>query len=509
MKKGKVYLVGAGPGEPRLITVRGLECIKEADVIVYDRLVDRRLLDEAREDIELIYVGKSPQDHVMGQSEINNLLIDKAREGKVVVRLKGGDPFVFGRGGEEAEALATHHIPFEVVPGIPTGVAVPAYAGIPVTHRGSASSFAIVTGHEDPTKGKSSIAWDRLATGVDTLVFLMGIENLPQIVEQLIKNGRSPATPVALIRDGTGHGQQTITGELENIVSLAQENDLKPPAVIVVGDVVRLRDKLCWFDNQPLFGKRVLVTRVRSQASALSKLLSEHGAEPIEMPVIAVKEMPDYGELDQAILSLSHYHWVVFTSVNGVESFFTRLGMRGMDAREFKDIKLCAVGPATAAALERYGLKVDYTPPEYTTEAIAAGFKDKDIRGKQILLPRSEIAPGELIEKLTSLGAKVEQVPAYRVIPATDSVSLGKQMLLERKIDIVTFTSSSTVRNLVSLLGEDWHALDETTVACIGPVTAATANELGLRIDIVAKEHTIPGLVDAIMQKYSNNVKGG
>jgi len=508
MRSGKVYLVGAGPGDPRLITVRGLECIKEADVIVYDRLVDRRLLDEAHTGTELIYAGKEARSHAMKQNEINSLLIDKAREGKVVVRLKGGDPFIFGRGGEEAEALAAHHIPFEVIPGIPAGVAVPAYAGIPVTHRGLASSFAMITGHEDPTKGNSSIAWDRLATGVDTLVFLMGIENLPQIVEQLIKHGRSPATPVALIHNGTGHGQQTIIGELKNIVSLARESALGPPAVIVVGNVVRLRDKLRWFDNSPLFGKRVLVTRVRHQASALSKLLGEHGAEPVEMPVMAIEEISDYGELDQAILTLSHYHWVIFTSVNGVQSFFTRLGMKGMDTREFKDIKLCAIGPATAAALEEHGLKVDYMPPEYTSEAIAAGFQDKDIRGKRVLLPRSEIAPDEIIERLTGLGAEVKQVSAYTVTLAKEGISKGKQLLLEGKIDIVTFTSSSTVRNLVSLLGDDKHVLDNTIIACIGPVTAAAAAELGLKVDIVAGEHTIPGLVDAIMQKY-NNVKGG
>ncbi len=509
VKRGKVYLVGAGPGEPKLITVRGSECIREADVIIYDRLVDKRLLAMAQADTEFIYVGKASQSRVREQSEINSLLIDKAGEGKVVVRLKGGDPFVFGRGGEEAEALASHHIPFEVVPGIPAAVAVPAYAGIPVTHRGLASSLAIVTGHEDPTKSKSSIAWDRLATGADTLVFLMGMENLPQIVEQLVKNGRAPATPVALIRDGTLHSQQTITGILENIVTLAQISDFRPPAVIVIGDVVRLRDKLRWFDAQPLFGKRVLVTRTRQQASALSKLLAEHGAEPIEMPTIAIEEMPDYGQLDQVILGLSHYHWVIFTSVNGVESFFSRLGMQGMDAREFKGIKLCAVGPATAVALERHGLRADYTPQKYTTEAIVAGFKDKALRGSQILLPRSEAAQGELVEKLTIMGARVKQVPAYRVTPATDDASLGRQMLLGGKIDIVTFTSSSTVRNLVSLLGEEWRALNVTAVACIGPVTAATAAELGLRVDIVAKEHTVSGLVDAILQKYSDTRKGG
>jgi len=336
----------------------------------------------------------------------------------------------------------------------------------------------------------------------------MGMENLPQIVEQLMKNGRSPDTPVALIQDGTGHGQQTVTGKLENIAILARESDLRPPVVIVVGDVVQLRDKLRWFDNRPLFGKRVLVTRVRQHASALSKLLSEHGAEPVEMPVIAIGEMPDYGELDQAILSLSRYDWVIFTSVNGVESFLSRLGEHGMDARAFADVKICAIGPATAAGLERYGLKLDYTPPKYTTDAIAAGLKDKNIRGKRVLLPRSEIAPPDLVDKLTGLGAEVEQVSAYTIIPATEDISPGKQLLLEGKIDIVTFTSSSTVRNLVSLLGEDWHVLNKTTVACIGPVTVATAAELGLRVDIEAREHTIPGLVDAIMQRYSSYRKG-
>lgn len=503
--RDKVYLVGAGPGDPGLITVKGLECIRGADVLVYDNLVDERILGDAHSNIELIYVGKTPQRHTMEQGEINALLIEKAREGKIVVRLKGGDPFIFGRGGEELQALAAEGINFEVVPGISAGVAAPAYAGIPVTHRGLASSFAFITGHEDPTKRKSSIAWDKLATGVDTLVFFMGFENLSLIVDQLIQHGRSPATPVALIREGTRPSQQVVTGTLENIVALAKENNFKPPTVIVVGEVVRLRESVRWFDTRPLFGKRVLVTRSRHQASVLSSLLAEHGAEPIEMPTIATAEMPHYWDLDRAITNLSDYQWVILTSANGVEAFFNRVRAQGMDAREFKGIKLCAIGPATAAALAKCGLMADFTPPVYTVEGIIAGFKDKDIRGSRILIPRAELADGGLVERLSDMGAYVEQISAYRVVPATDdaAVARGKQLLSEGKIDIVTFASSSTVRNLVAFLDDKGKCLESTTIACIGPVTAATARELGLRVDIVAQESTVPGLIDAILKAYT------
>jgi uroporphyrinogen III methyltransferase/synthase len=288
--KGKVYLVGAGPGDPQLITVKGLKCIDGADIIIHDRLVDDRLLVEACADKEMIYVGKASHNHAMKQSQINDLLVSKAEEGKVIVRLKGGDPFVLGRGGEEAEALAARGIPFEVVPGVTAATAVPAYAGIPVTHRGFASSFAVITGHEDPTKGESSISWDKLATGVDTLVFLMGVAQLPQIVQQLLDNGRPSTTPIALIQEGTGPRQQTVTGTLADIEAKVAENKVEPPAVIVVGNVINLREKLRWFDKQPLFGKRILVTRARSQASRLSRLLVEQGAEPIEIPVIEIQE---------------------------------------------------------------------------------------------------------------------------------------------------------------------------------------------------------------------------
>jgi uroporphyrinogen III methyltransferase/synthase len=508
LTRGKVYLVGAGPGDPKLVTVKGLECIKGADVIVYDRLVDDRLLAEARPDAEMVYVGKTSRRHTMKQSEINKLLVRKAGEGKAVVRLKGGDPFVLGRGGEEAEELADRGIPFEVVPGVSAAMAVPAYAGIPVTHRGLASSLGVITGHEDPTKGDSAIAWDKVAAGMDTLVFLMGVENLAEIIGQLVKKGRPPATPVALIQNGTGPRQRTIVGTLADIADRAKEADFSPPAVIVVGEVVGLRPKLRWFDTRPLFGKRVLVTRARSQASVLSQMLADEGAEVIEMPAIEIEPVTDWRELDRAISGLSGYQWVIFTSVNAVEAFMGRLHAHNLDARALGGVRICAIGPATAAALKAHGLEADWLPQEYTAEGIIAGFKDRAISGGRVLLPRVQMAPQGLVEGLSGLGAAVEQVAAYRTVPATEALSRGKKVLLDGEVDIVTFTSSSTVRNLVSALGTDWPRLNEATIACIGPVTAATAAELGLKVDIAAREHTIPGLVAAIVEGLDKPQEG-
>jgi len=416
------------------------------------------------------------------------------------VRLKGGDPFLLGRGGEEAEALAEENIPFEVVPGVTSATAVPAYAGIPVTHRGFASSLAIITGHEDPTKGDSRIAWDKLATGADTLVFLMGMGNLAQIAEELIRNGRSPSTPVAVIREGSTPRQQTVVGTIADIAAKAAQSGIESPALIVVGDVVKLRKRLSWFDKQPLFGKRVLVTRTRKQASVLSQLLARHGALPVELPTIEIEVIPDNKELDRAIARLSDYSWLIFTSANGVEIFFGRLRALGHDVRQLGKIKLCAIGPATAAALKRYGLTADRIPPEYVSEAIAESLRGEDLSGKRVLLPRAAGAAPELVNRLGQLGAKVDEIAIYRsVLPEADTNG-GKQMLLAGEIDITTFTSSSTVEHLVSLLGSKWEAVNRTRVACIGPVTAATAARLGVRVDVVAKEHTIPGLVQALIE---------
>ncbi len=494
--KGLVYLVGAGPGDPGLITVKGLACLQKADVIVYDRLVSPALLRQAPRGCEIIDVGKSPQRHTLPQEAINALLVEKALAGKVVVRLKGGDPFVFGRGGEEAEALAEAGVPFEVVPGVTSAIAAPAYAGIPVTHRDHSSAFAVVTGHEDPTKAGSSLDWQKLATGVGTLVFLMGVGNLPRIVAKLIEHGRDPRTPVAVVQRGTETLQKTVTGTLADIAEKAREADIKLPAVTIIGEVVRFRQKLRWFDTKPLFGRRVLVTRSREQASALSQRLRELGAEPLEYPAIEIAPPKDMTPLDEAIARLPTYDWLIFTSANGVRALVDRMSEKGMDIRALGGPKIAAVGPATAQALQGYGLRVDYMPQVYTTEEIAAGLGD--VAGERILLPRAERAPKQLAQALRGKGAVVDEVAAYRTL-AVGAPDELKALLEDGQIDIVTFTSSSTVRNLVRMLDGDIECLRRSIVACIGPVTARTAQELGLRVDVVARQHTIAGLVEAIV----------
>ncbi|MFC1939217.1 uroporphyrinogen-III C-methyltransferase [Chloroflexota bacterium] len=502
MKKGKVYLVGAGPGDPGLISVKGLECLKKADVIIYDRLVDERLLEAAPPETERIYVGKTAGEHTKPQVELNQLLVAKAGKGKTVVRLKGGDPFVLGRGGEEAEVLAQNHVPFEVVPGVTSAIAVPAYAGIPVTHRGLASSFAIITGHEDPAKDSSSINWEKLATGVDTLVFLMGMKNTPEIVARLIEYGRPPDTPVAVIKDGTNPNQRTLVGNLENIVAKVKKHRLTPPAVIVVGEVVKLREKLRWFDNRTLFGKRVLVTRARRQASALSRLLAEEGAQPVELPTIDIQAISDTRELDRALSNLSSYQWLVFTSVNGVAAFWQRLYDLNMDSRTLSGLKVVSIGPATAKALEAQSIVPDYVPETYTSEGIIAGLKRYNIAGQRFLLPRADIADKYLVQEISRLGAEVHEIAAYQTAPATKTISQARQMLISGEIDIVTFTSSSTVSNLMTVFPGELSAINGVKIACIGPKTADTAARAGLKVDIIAQEQTIPGLVAAIEEYF-------
>jgi uroporphyrinogen III methyltransferase/synthase len=501
MKAGKVYLVGAGPGDPELISVKGVSCLKEADVIVYDRLLDERLLDTASSAAERIYVGKAAGEHTKPQDEINRLLVTKAREGKTVVRLKGGDPFVLGRGGEEAEFLVQHGIPFEVIPGITSAVAVATCAGIPVTHRGLASSFAVITGHEDPQKDNASINWEKLATGVDTLIFLMGVKNLSYLVARLMEYGRPPKTPVAVIKEGTQPGQVTVTGNLKTIVAKVREHRLTPPAVIIVGEVVRLRERLRWFDNRPLFGKRILVTRARRQAGTLSRLLAQRGAQPIELPAISISTVADPGELDRAILNLKHYHWIVFTSVNGVESFWQRLHSLKQDSRALSDLKVSAIGPATAKALETRGIVPDFVPRVYTSQGIIDGLKNQNISGQRFLLPRADIADNGLARGIGRLGASVHEVTAYQTAPAAEAIAQAKQMIAAGEVDAITFTSSSTVTNLVAAFGEELAAISSAKVACIGPKTAATATRAGLEVAIVAREQTIPGLVTA-MEEY-------
>ncbi|MDO8683108.1 MAG: uroporphyrinogen-III C-methyltransferase [Armatimonadota bacterium] len=502
---GKVYLVGAGPGDPKLCTLKAVECIQKADVIVYDRLAHPALLKHAQPDVELIYVGKASSDHAMRQEDINHLLADKAKEGKIVTRLKGGDPFVFGRGGEEAELLVEEGVSFEVVPGITSAIAVPAYAGIPVTHRKLCSTLGIITGHEDPNKTESSIKWDKIATGIDTLVFLMGVENLPNIVSELVKNGRATDTPIALVRWGTRTNQETLVGTLGDIVEKVQQTGFKSPAVTIVGEVVRLRDTLRWFDNRPLFGKKVVVTRSREQASELTQELENLGAEVIEFPVIKIVPPADWSPVDTVVEGMASFDWLIFTSANGVNCLVKRLLKTNRDIRVLAGPKIAAIGPKTAETLEKFGVRVDFIPDKFVAEAVIDQFPE-DVKGKRILLARAGVAREVLPEKLTELGADVTVVIVYEtVLEDSDSADI-KQMLDDGEIDIITFTSSSTVKNFVALIGENGKSSlpEGVTIACIGPITAQTAEEYGLKPDIIADEYTIEGLVHALVDRQSN-----
>ncbi len=502
-KKGKVYLVGAGPGNPELISVRGLNLIKKAEVLIYDYLANAKLLKFAHPQAQLIYVGKKAGQHTLKQEKINQLIIDKAKAGYQVVRLKGGDSFIFGRGGEEAEILVEHGIDFEIVPGITSAISVPAYAGIPLTHRDYTVGVAFFTGHEKEGKKKSAICWDKIATGIGTLVFLMGVGNLQHIVSQLIKHGRAPDTPIALIRWGTTPQQKTVVGVLDNIVQRVKEQGLKPPAIIVVGKVVKLRDKLSWFEKKPLYGKGIVVTRSRSQVSLLSERLSALGAEVFEFPTIQIEPVNDYSALDAALDKLSKYDWLIFTSINGVKYFLERLEHQGLDIRALCGLKLCAIGPATAQAIKDLHLKCDYVPAEYRAEAIISGLADIGIKNKRLLIPRAAEARAILPEQLSKQGAKVEVVPTYKTVePDTNKEELRK-LFENKKVNLVTFTSSPTVHNFVKLLGKDNLPvlLDGVSIASIGPITADTALKYGLSSQIMPDEYTIPALAEAIRQQ--------
>ena len=498
---GMVYLVGAGPGDPGLISVKACDCLRRADVVVYDRLADERILAYAPKDAEYIYVGKASSNHAMKQGDINQLLADKAKEGKCVVRLKGGDPFVFGRGGEEALLLEENGLPFEIVPGITSAISVPAYAGIPVTHRGIATSFAVITGHEDPTKGESNMRWDRLSTGVDTLVFLMGVANLPHITKELMANGRPADTPAAVVRWGTKPEQSTLVTTVGKAAEDVEKAGLKPPAIFIVGDVVGLREKLRWFDRRethPFFGKTILVTRAREQASKLTASLERLGARCLEVPSIRLVEPEDgYQAADEAISRIGEYDWVIFTSANGVGRFFERLALAGKDARAFGGAKVAAIGTATAEALKGKGILADIVPREFRAEGIVEALKDEVGTGKKVLIPRAQEAREILPERLRELGAEVTVAPVYRTVAAETDGEALRQRLSDGEVDYVTFTSSSTVTNLLRIVGTA-EALHGVKTACIGPVTAETCRKNGIEPDIVAEEYTISGLVEAM-----------
>ena len=509
---GKVFLVGAGPGDPGLITVKGLRCLQQADVVVYDRLMDPALLQSASPEAELVFVGKERGRQALTQDEINDLLVRKSSAGKAVVRLKGGDPFVFGRGGEEAQVLARNSTPFEVVPGITSAIAAAAYAGIPVTQRRLATCFTVVSGSEDPSKPESSIPWDVLARTGGTLVVLMGWAALQSILKTLQQEGMAPETPVALVQWGTWTKQQTVDGTLEDVVARAKDAGLTPPVVAVIGPVAGLRKELRWFDRRPLFGKKVLITRSRTQTSRLRTLLEERGADSLELPSIEIAPLEDNSELDRTLAqygllpletpfgTISKF-WTVFSSTNAVDAVFARLDNYGQDSRVFADSTIAAIGPATAEALARRGIRADFLPTTSVSEAVVAQLSDREWYGVPVLLPGADIGRDVLARGLGDLGARIERVTAYRTVTPEDAAPNARQ-LLAGGVDVVTFTSSSTVRNLLNILGDDKSLLETSLIACIGPVTAGTARELGLQVDLEAAEHTVEGLVEALVSHY-------
>src|ERR1041384_3648691 len=501
-KSGKVYLVGAGPGDLGLVTLRAKECIERADVIVYDNLANPEMLGWAREETEIIYAGKKAAEHSMSQEEINKLLITKARAGNQVVRLKGGDPFVFGRGAEEAQAIVDAGIAFETVPGITSAIAGPAYAGIPVTHRAENSHVTFFTGHEDPTKTKSAIDYAALSKLGGTQVMLMGVERIEAIANEMMANGVRRDLPVALVRWATTGRQETLTGTLEDIARKVVDLGFEAPAVAVFGDVVALRKDLNWYEQRPLSGKRIVVTRTRKQAGALTSQLRALGADVFELPTIRIEPPTDLREFGELVQDAHQYDWIVFTSPNGVDAFFEMFFKLYDDAREIGPAKIAAIGPATAQRVRDFHLHVDLQPEEFVAESIIREFqKQGGVENLRILLARAEKARDVLPRELSKLGAIVDEAFAYRTVPETRDDNGARQRLLQEGADLLTFTSSSTVENFLAL-GLPWPK--QMQVASIGPITSKTAREHGLKVSIEAKRHDIEGLTEAIRRFYSN-----
>jgi uroporphyrinogen III methyltransferase/synthase len=500
---GKVYLVGAGPGDPGLLTLKGKATLERADCVVYDFLAAASLLRFAKPEAEKIFVGKRGAGPRRPQEEINQLLISKAQAGLAVVRLKGGDPFVFGRGGEEAEALAKAQIPFEVVPGVTSGIAAPAYAGIPVTHRDFASSLTFIAGHRDPLREGSGLDWESIAAGSGTLVFYMGTRNVAGITKKLVEGGRAADTPAAVIRWGTRAGQQVVTGTLADIAERAAT--IQPPTVIVVGDVVKMREHLNWRDALPLAARRIAVTRAREQAGTLVESLEELGAETVTIPTIEFCEPESWKPLDDALRRLQDFDYLLLTSANGVRSFMARLKAVGRDARDLKGLTIGAIGPATAAEFERAGIKVDFVPRQYRAEGLLEALQGRKVAGKSFLIPRAKVARDLVPTVLSGCGARVEIVAAYETVVPRIPAGEMRQMLMPPP-HVITFTSSSTATHFAQMLGDVpiSNVLSGVAIASIGPITSETLRKLGLNVDIEAKESTIPGLVAALINCFSN-----
>lgn len=501
----QAFLVGAGPGDPGLLTLKGKEAIEKADVLIYDRLVAPRLLDYAREDCELLYVGKDPDKHTVPQHEINDLIVQKALDGNVVVRLKGGDPFVFGRGGEEAEALRAHDVEFDIVPGVTSAIAAPAYAGIPVTDRRFASTFTVITGHERAGKSATSIPWEQVAKLQGTLVFLMGMDNLSFIVSKLREHGMDGGTPVAVVHYGTCPGQKSIGATLSSIEEKVYEQGIENPSVIVVGRVAAMREQLQWFERKPLFGKTIVVTRARHQASALTAQLEELGAQVLECPVIEIAPVGDGSLLDQAISHLYDYRWVIFTSANGVDAFFARVEAQNKDARCLAGANVVVIGSGTQAALARHGIKQVLVPGEFRAEGIVELLTGRLQPGERVLIARAEEARDVLPQSLADQGAVVDDVPAYRTFIAEGCREALLAALWKGEVDAVTFTSSSTVQNLVACLEGRVSLLEGVALYSIGPITSNTLRQAGLEPFGQADIYTIDGLVDSIVSSQGGS----
>ena len=511
-ERGRVYLIGAGPGDPGLITVKGRRCLEEADVVIYDYLANPRLLSYAHPEARRVYVGKKSDKHTVEQESINALLIEEAKRGNIVARLKGGDAFIFGRGGEEALALAEAGIDFEIVPGVTSAYAVPAYAGIPVTHRGLAADVSFITGRQRHADEGPEIAWDLLGKGGGTLVFLMGVTSLPEIVEKLTAHGRAAETPAAIIRWGTTGDQECVTGSLADIVERTREGGLRPPGVIVVGEVVALREKLAWFEKKPLFGRRVVITRAAGQAGALSEALTAAGADVIDFPTLEIRPVDDYTVFDRAMAALQAdpdvFDWTILASANAVRFMVKRLHHLELDVRALGSSELAAVGAATAAALAIENLRADLVPKDFRAEGLVSELGRIGIGGKNILIPRAQEGREILPESLRKLGARVTVAPLYRNVPAETPLGPLLEALATDEVDYVTFTSGSTVKNFLGRLAEGGLESDGSAgggplglakTAVIGPVAAKTAARLGLPVDVMPDEATIPALVEAII----------
>ena len=506
MKQGKVYLIGAGPGDIGLLTVKGMKCLQKAEVVVYDFHLNAQILNYINHDAEFVYAGKRGGHHEMTQDQINQSIVESAKKGKLVCRLKGGDPFVFGRGGEEAEVLAREGIPFEIIPGVSSSIAAPAYAGIPLTHRRLSSSFAVITGNEDATKPESAIDWSKLVGSFDTLVFLMGVKNIGAITAKLLDHGKSPDTPVAVVRWGTRPDQKTVVSNLKDIANLIREENIKPPAVMVIGNVVNLRETLKWYEKKPLFGHRILITR---RYSPDYEPLEDLGAEIFEFPTIQIEPPADYSEVDRSIDRMETYNWIVLTSVNGWNYFIKRFLYKDKDIRDLKGLKVCAIGSKTAEAVRMSGLKVDLVPEQFSAEGLVEEFtKGHGARGSgpsmrniRILMPRAEQARELFPKKVAELGGEIDTPAVYRTVKPEKHAKRLKRFLQEGRITVATFTSAATFRNFVEIVGDGAiDFLKGSTIAAIGPVTAKALTQAGLKVTIMPSDATIGAMVSEIVR---------